>query len=127
MTRWTELDLQKYEEEQISLMGEDPDLEPDEGPEDNLQKKIKKYCDSHGYLCLNYWKTKKVWNLPGYIPGWPDTTIFTHKRVILIELKTATGALRPKQKDIKKQLLYLGHEWHQCKSFKAFLGIMGDH
>ena len=125
-SRWTELDLHKYGEEQKALMGENPDLEPDKGPEANLQKKIKDYCEEHGYLCLNYWKSKKVWKLPGYIPGWPDQTIFTYKRVVLLELKAAKGVLRPKQKEIHQILRALGHEVHQVKSYKRFLEIMGE-
>ena len=115
---WTDLDLQKLND----LTGSDTDP----GPESDLQRKIKDWCDQRGFPCISYWKTKKVYNLPGYIPGWPDMTVFVHKRVILLELKTASGALRTKQKDIARQLLCLGHEWWQVKSFRRFLKIMGQ-
>jgi len=40
-----------------------------------------------------------------------------------VELKSADGWLREKQKDIRLQLMALGHRWYKVKSFKRFLEV----
>ena len=114
--RWTKEHLAEY----MSKVETPPDV----GSESVLQGKIVKWCKDRGYPCLSFRQSRKA---KGFLtPGWPDITIaHSDRRVIFIELKSGKGALRETQKIMALQLLQLGHEWHQCKSFKHFLEIVG--
>lgn len=97
----------------------------DPGPEENLRKKIVKYCDDHGYPNLFFPQTKDVQRfLP---PGWPDGIIALPKgRVVFMELKAKDGYLKPKQDAYRLMFMHLGHEWYLVRSYKRFLEIINN-
>ena len=96
--------------------------EADPGPESNLSKKIKSHCKSNGFPCLVFPQHPA---LRRFIPkGFPDCTIIVPKRVIFIELKSATGDLREGQRLMAGMFRYLGHEIVKCTSFKKFLEVL---
>ena len=132
---WTELDLQKWKDKRysyaesdlIKILEADPD--PDEGPESILQGKIEDYCESHGYPYLSIRQAvTKYPRIAHIFKDWTDVTIAAPGgRTILIELKAKKGALSKGQRLKAMQLLALGHEWHQLKTWAKFIEIMeGD-
>ena len=123
MVNWTELDLQKWKDERTPLKrGQDFLRDPD--PEGVIQNKIVKWAKTRGYPCLSLRPLRKP---RGEVtPGWPDITpVINHSKTIYIELKSARGDLRPEQASIAQQMVALGHEWYQIRSYKAFLEVMG--
>jgi len=120
--RWTEQEWEDYADglRQARIRKDDVDLEvPDAGPENKLQAKCLEYCKAKGYLVYHDW-SKKV-----NTPGWPDLFIFMpEKRLVLVELKSASGRLGTEQRELKRHLMYLRFEVHVVKSYKKFLAIM---
>ena len=96
----------------------------DQGPESKLQGKITKWAKDQGFPCLTFRKSRKAQGF--LLPGWPDITLIMLKRIIFIELKSAQGYLRKEQKNIALQIVSLGHEWYQVKSYKRFLEIINN-
>ena len=98
------------------------ETDPDLGPESDLQKKIVADAKANGWPVLSFPQSEKVKRfLP---PGWPDILIaMPNARTVFIETKSATGALRDKQRLMFSMLTWLGHEVYKCKSFKRYLEI----
>ena len=47
-------------------------------------------------------------------------------RVVMIENKKEKGGrMSSEQKDLRLQAMYLGHEIHECRTWKRFLEIIG--
>lgn len=127
--RMTEDQLAAYQERQrkwsniglgATYAGAPALCEPaDPGPESKLQDKIERYCEEHGYLWFHLHKPK------GNKPGLPDMLIWMPKsRHILLELKSKTGGLSEEQKKWKRMALFMGHEWHEVRSYRQFLRIV---
>jgi len=96
--------------------------EADPGLESNLSKKIKAYCKSNGWPALVLPQHPALRRV---IPkGWPDCVLVVPKRVIFIELKSATGDLREGQRLMAGMFWHLGHEIHKIRSFKKFVEVL---
>ena len=96
----------------------------DKGPESHLQAKIVKWAAERGYPCLSIQPRRPI---KGEVtPGWPDITLAMENRILLIELKSARGALRDRQATIAKELRFLGHSWHQIRAYKQFLEVVNE-
>ena len=124
--RWSEQQYKEYLAKTWPKMFEGTareNDEPDPGPESVLQGKITKWAKDNGHPCLSFRQSRKA---KGFIPiGWPDITLFLPEgRVVLIELKSATGELRKEQKELRMIFNYLNHEYHKIKSFKRFLEVI---
>jgi len=124
--RWTQAQLDEY---LLSLQTSaanpatiSDDAPPDEGRESKLQAKIESWARERGYPFFHDRSRRKN------KAGWPDLTIcLTGGIVLFLELKSAKGILRPEQKHIRQQMLYLGHHHFVVKSYKGFLSIIRDH
>lgn len=91
----------------------------DPGKEIDLQGKIERFCRDHGFYLFHDRSRKQN------APGFPDFVIaLPGGRVVWLELKSARGRLRPEQKKVRLMLLALGHEWHEVRSYRQFLGIV---
>jgi len=123
MNNWSELEYEKFQARKQDW-GDNTGVEADPGLESVLQGKIVDWAKERGYPCLSFWKSKRLKRLPGYRAGWPDITLALKGKVLFFELKSASGPLRAKQRELSMQLLALGHEWYQCRSYKQFLEIM---
>lgn len=126
--RWTEEQLQEYEQKKqswLGVCGEDTitnsPSEADPGPESNLQSKIMAWAKERGYPCFHDWSIKKNES------GWPDIFLYLPGgRHVLIELKSKRGKLRPEQKQLRLKFVYLKHEYYKVKSWKHFLAIVNS-
>ena len=125
MTRWSQ---DHYDEYMLSLKPSAANPTPtdnevaDEGPESQLQKKIEQYCRDNGLPFFHDRSRKKN------TPGWPDLTICLSKGVVLfLELKAAKGVMKPPQKRIRQQMVFLGHQHFVIKSHRKFLKIINKH
>ena len=59
--------------------------------------------------------------------GEPDAQIYADGgRCFLIEIKTATGKLRPEQIGVAMMAERLGHKVHVCRSLEQFLNIIDN-
>ena len=114
--RWTEERFKEWEAEQQGKA--DP-------PEKVLQGKITAWAREHGYPCLSFRQSPKA---KGFLlPGWPDISLaLPDGKVLFLELKTKKGYLRKEQEQIRKELLYLKHHYHICRTWKRFLEIIED-
>ena len=127
MTRWTKNDLAAYlvevESWQKTPSSANPeDLKPDKGKESRLQAKIEQWCRDKG---LPYFHDRSRGKNKA---GWPDLTICLPKGIVLfLELKSAKGVMRPEQKHIRQQMVFLGHHHFVVKSYKGFLWVLKDH
>ena len=93
--------------------------EADEGLECELDKKIANYCRDKGWY--HFHDRSRGINKAGN----PDWIICMPKgRTIWIECKAANGRLSEAQKTTITQLLGLGHEIYEVRSFKRFLEII---
>lgn len=61
---------------------------------------------------------------PGTLSGMPDIGIIYRGRIILIELKTAIGAVRPKQKFIHDRLKCSGATVTVCRSLTEVVDFL---
>ena len=94
----------------------------DKGRESKLQAKIIKWALDKGIPVFHDRSRKKN------VPGWPDLTICLPEGIVLfLELKSAKGVMRPEQKHIRQQMVFLGHHHFVVKSYKGFLSIIKDH
>lgn len=99
------------------------DDEPDPGPESVLQRKIEAWALEWGRPCLSFRQGK--WAKRNIPAGWADIEIIMpHGKTLRIELKSSTGRLSEEQKRLKLQFMSLGHEVHECRSYKRFLEIV---
>jgi len=63
--------------------------------------------------------------LSWFVPeGYPDMTIFLKNRVLFLEIKSAKGQLKNKQKLMGITLMHLGFEWYPVRSFKRFIEVL---
>lgn len=82
------------------------------GNERVLQREAEGYLKSIG--CL-------VWHMPGIVAaksfaGWPDLIVLAPcGKLLLIELKTATGKVSDRQRDTFALMAELGHTVHVCR------------
>ena len=91
----------------------------DDGSENTLLSRISKHLDDNGIWFFHDRSAKKNRRgVPDIIAALPNG------RTIYVELKSKTGSLRDDQKIVKLQLLGLGHEFYECRSFKRFLEIV---
>jgi len=120
MTRWSEDQLSEYmcKAKRENIFRDDEP--PDPGPESKLQFKCMRFCRERGFPVFHDHSKKRNQ------PGWPDMIIFTKNRVVLVELKSATGKLRKDQVDLKRVLTWLGHTVHVCRSYAGFIRIMEE-
>ena len=96
-----------------------PEEAPDIGLESNLQKKLIQYCREHGWPCFHD-RSKRVND-----PGWPDNIIFLPGgKVVLIELKSASGRLRKEQLELRRILGWNDHMVYIARSFKRVVEII---
>ena len=94
--------------------------EPDPGSESDLQDKIEKWCEDHGYPFFHD-RSRKCNE-----PGLPDLVIALPGAVTLwVELKSKRGRLSEDQKRWRLMLLQLGHQWHEVRSYRQFIKIVG--
>lgn len=117
--RWTEDQLNEYRAK-LKKPGPMADETPDDGLESKLQSKCMKYCKDCGYPVFHDRSRKKN------EPGWPDLFIFMENKVKLVELKSACGKLRKEQEALRRNLMWLGHTVHVCKSYAGFIRIMEE-
>jgi len=119
--RWTEEQLNEYlAHSKATAMRSLADETPDIGKESNLQSKCEQYCRERGWPVFHDRSRKKNH------PGWPDLFIFQPNRVILVELKSASGKLRIEQRELRKVLHWLGHTIHVVRSFAGFIKVVTD-
>lgn len=97
--------------------------EADEGPESKLANKIREWAKERAYPCLIHPQNKK---LSYFIPtGYVDIILTLPYGITLyLELKSAKGTLKEKQKLMAMQLTHLGHLWFQVRSWKRFFEIV---
>lgn len=89
--------------------------------EADLEKRICKFCEKQGWLCLKLVLLAMI--------GFPDRTIITDFGVVFLELK------RPKGGRLKEQQAYWlsllsskrGCKAYRVNSFEQFLAVMKDH
>ncbi len=94
--------------------------EADPGPEKDLQSKAEKWLTAHGFPFIH--DRSKGKNRPGQIL---DLHAYLPKgRHVVIEFKTGRNCLTPEQKQTRQKLIFLGHEFYECRSFRRFLEIM---
>ena len=60
----------------------------------------------------------------GLLAGIPDLILLTEATIVLFELKTAKGTIKPKQKLIHKNLRAIGYEVHIIRTFEEFKKIV---
>lgn len=69
----------------------------------------------------------RMTTMPGALSGVPDICILYRSRPIFIELKTATGAVRPKQRFVHDRLTLAGAAVTVCRSLgdvEQFLAML---
>ncbi len=99
--------------------------ETKEEPESALMSKIRAYCLRNGYPAQFFPTSRKL--SPFLTPGIPDCIIaLPAGRTLWLELKSKRGCLSDPQKQVRQQLLHLGHEWHKVKTFKAFKELVAN-
>lgn len=122
--RWTQAELDEYRAKFHRPVNEWD--EPDQGKESVLQGKIEAWCREHGYPCQSNRQTSKARGL--LTPGWPDIcAILPQGRVLFIECKSAKGVMRDDQKHLRQRFLFLGHEYHQVRSFRRFMELIYEY
>jgi hypothetical protein len=114
--------LKKNNKDFARCKGEREVEQPDEGLENQLDKRIAKYIEEHGLY--GFHDMSRGVNKAGH----PDWVLSLPKgRTVYIENKSKKGKLRPEQEKVMVRLLGLGHEFYMCKSYKRFLDIVnGD-
>lgn len=132
--RWSEEDLHEFQQRQVknnaarithnpfsSIKTTSAMSEADEGSESKLQAKIEGYCKERGFYFFH--DRSRGCNVPGH----PDLVVALHGgRVLWLELKAKSGRLTEDQKRVRLMLMALGHEFHELRSFKAFLSVLAD-
>jgi hypothetical protein len=97
--------------------------EADEGPEAELQSRIKAHCKQKGWPCLSFPQTPDV---KKFLPaGYADMVLSLPVGITLyLETKARKGIWREKQQLMGMQWNQLGHQYHVVRSFKRFLEIV---
>lgn len=56
----------------------------------------------------------RKWTTATNVDGWPDLTCWNERqqRIVFVELKTATGRLRPAQETVMRSMLKTGQEFY---------------
>lgn len=130
--RWTPEQYEGYQAKRatkqpgyVPLLGHSRDIVgkdnriADQGKESDLQAKIERYCRQSGFYFFH--DRSREQNSKGF----PDLVIaLPAGRVVWMELKSAKGRLRPEQKQVRLMLMALGHEWHEVRSYRQFIGIV---
>ena len=126
VNNWSELDLQKDKENRANVWG--GPMQSDPGPESRLQSKIEAYAKREGYPCLSIRQLVTKYRRISYLfKDWPDISIaLPAARTVWLELKGHKGVLKAGQRELAMQLIALGHEWHQVRSYKRFLEIIEE-
>lgn len=118
-----EVNMRKIRPHPSGLLDEDDS--PDPGPESDLQKKIVADATANGWPVLSFKMSKRAYSY--LTPGWCDITLcLPSGRVVFLELKTAKGGLRDKQRLLINMLRQLGHEVFVVRSFKKYLQIIKE-
>jgi len=114
--RWSKERLLEYQARNNKLVS---DNKPDDGLECELDRKIIKYCEDHGFYYFH--DRSRGINKKGFL----DFVIALPKgRTVYIENKSKTGRFSPEQKLNIVKLTGLGHEVYECRSYKKFLEII---
>lgn len=93
-------------------------IPPDEGPETRLQARIRKFCEEAGLPCY----TGSMAHRAHRPKGEQDHTILLPAgRVLFGESKSATGKIKPAQRDNRAVAKRLGHDIRIWTSFEAFV------
>lgn len=129
MTRWNQDQYDAYMSQfNKNVVPYHPEtmVESDEGLESDLQRKCNEWLDARGYPYLSFKKSIKA---KGFLkPGWPDMTIILPKnKTIFIEFKNKNGRLSADQKEMRLKMLYLEHDWYECRSFSKFKEIISNY
>jgi hypothetical protein len=119
--RWTPEQADSYLS-RVRACAECEQEQADDGPESRLQAKIEGWCQEWGrpYLSLRQSKRAK-----GFIrQTWVDVTIaMPAGRTLYLELKSKSGRMSREQEQLRLQLMALGHEVYEVRSYKRFLEI----
>lgn len=78
--------------------------------EREIEKYLKQQAENAGFRCLKYSNSAEA--------GFPDRIVLLpHRTVVWVEMKTATGRVRPIQAKRHEQLRAMGHEVYvlHCK------------
>ena len=122
----TESDVQAYLDEHRRKMNPGLKVDPresDPGPESDLQRKCETWLNDNGFPFLHDRSRKK--NTPG---RFLDLHIYLKKgRHVVIELKVKGNKLSKEQERTKLQLMQLGFEVHEVRSYKRFLEVVKCH
>lgn len=116
--RWKEEQFKEYMTKRNALRDDPLEEKPDPGMESELQTKCLRYCKEHGFPVFHDYSRKKN---PA---GWADLFIFAENRVVLVELKSASGKLRKEQQELRRVLAWLGHKVHVVRSYVGFVRVM---
>ena len=93
----------------------------DDHPEKVLQDRAEEYCRENGYYAFH---DRSRGQNPA---GFPDLVIALPKgRTVWIEFKSKHGRLSGEQKTVRLQLMALGHEWYEIRSFRHFLSVLQE-
>jgi len=112
MARWSEVQLEAY-------------MKPDEQPESALQKLIIDDAISRGWLVHSHKQSKDYYKVHTKGEGWADVVILMPEgRVVMLELKAKKGVMREEQKLCQQKAKWLGHEWHQIKTWRQYFQIV---
>ena len=96
------------------------DLNDDQGPESDLQRKAEAWLNERGYPYLHDRSRRK--NKRGKIL---DLHIYLPKgRHVVVEFKAKGNKMSDEQKETYRKILFLGHEIYEVRSFKKFISIM---
>lgn len=119
---WTEERYQEYQ--QRAARWRKPTVAPakeeaDDGPESKLQAKAERWFRERGYPFFHDKSRGRN------TPGWVDLVgALPNRRTVYLEFKARGGRLRPEQERLRLQLMHLGHEWHEVRSYRRFLEIV---
>ena len=123
--RWTEQQLRDYEARQgckptppLTLPFQSESSAASAAKEVDLHNSIISYCKSHGYVYFHGSMAHKAMR----VPGEPDFILLLPAgRVLLVEAKTRTGKLSPRQLGLKLWAEKLGHTIHVVRSMDEFM------
>lgn len=95
-----------------------------EKAEGMAEKELQRLCEQElhrrmiPYLHLSPMAREKI--------GWPDLTfpLPPDGRFVAVELKSATGKVKPEQADMLADMAHCGASVHVCRSFDEFLEVL---
>ena len=96
------------------------DLNDDQGPESDLQRKEEDWLNERGYPFIHDRsrrknKRGKILDLHIYLP---------EGRHVVIENKVSGRPMTDEQRETYRKILFLGHEIYEVRSYRRFLEIM---